>query len=628
MLSLLKKDLWWMAVFACVGAIAPVTVAFDRGIVNVLVNPEHRTITELGIALWIPAALLGAFAALREDLTRTRPYLLHRAVSPRRVFWTRALGCALVIVAWVAVPVVLLGVRDLVAGAGLAAVGTAALAPLAAVTLQALASFAAAAFALSLPTRWPVRLLMVVMSSVTVHLAAAALSDNPWLVGHPARVAVGMAVIGGIFLVSAARHEAITPDPDRPVPLSILMMSGAVAFGCLSFVAPAMVTGIQQDLLEMVRAQRPHVVRLVRSEGRLSLAGAPEHRGDWSRPLLDAELGKVGTTQGVGDDDVLRNLGPGLRMPNVLSPRLTPDRWFSSFRHPGGMGYLRVLGDSRGVEVLTMTWNPSTRRAVVLERGDGETFSARLCRGELAGSMEEPELFLGDPEDGSLWKLILQPGARLEPLELPDGDRFDGFDVHLIDKRSETVVRGRTGAWRWQGGRFVAGPAVQATRIGGAHLTQEVVDPDILTPEVVVRSIDGHSLRHRFHLVGFAPRLQGGATLAMAIVRPPVSALAGLVCCDSSILGHDGLAWTVDPLVVTGRGWLAGASLLLHALLALAVFRGLRRIGVSFRRAMVWSVAVGLGGFLVGLLVAGIETRRAHRCPPAARPPAPLIRSA
>lgn len=628
MLSLLKKDLWWMAVFACVGAIAPVAVAFDRGIVNVLVNPERRAITELGIALWIPAALLGAFAALREDLTRTRPYLLHRAVSPRLVFWTRTLGCGVVIVVWIIVPVVVLCVRDLVAGAALAAVGTAALAPLAAVTLQALASFAAATYALSLPLGWPVRLLMLVLTWVTVHLAAAALSDNPWLVGHPVRVALGMAVIGGLFLVSAVRHEAVTQDPDRPVPWSILMTSGLVAIGCVVFVAPAMVTGIQQDLLEMVRVQRPHVVRLVRSEGRLSLAGAPEYRSDWSRPLFDAELAQTGTTRGVGDDDAVENLGPDLRVPNVLSPRLTTDRWLSSFRHPGGMGYLRVLSDARGVEVLTMTWNPSTRRTMVAERRDGGKLSARVRRGELARGMQQPELFLGDPEDGSLWKVILQPEASLEPLQLPDGDRFVDFEVHLIDRESETVVRGRAGVWRWQGGRFVAGPAVPAARIGGAHLTQEVVDPDILTPEVIVRSIDGQSLRHRFGLVGLAQRLQGGAAMAMAIVRPPVSALAGLVCCDSSILGHDGLAWTVDPLVVTGRAWLAVASLLLHALLALAVFRGLRRIGVSFRRALVGSAAVGLGGFLVCLLVAGIETRRAHRRPPAARPSPPLILSA
>lgn len=629
MLSLLKKDLWWMATFACFGAIAPVALAFDRGIVAVLVRPEHRAISELGLALWIPAALLGAFAALREDLTRTRPYLLHRAVSARRIFWTRALGCAVAVVAWIVVPVVCLGVQDLVAGAALAAVSAAALAPLAAVTLQALASFAAATWALSLPLRWPARLLMLVMSWVTVHLAAAALSDNPLLAGHPVRVALGMAVLAGVFLAGAARHEAITADPDRPLPRSILMTSGVVAIGCLLFVTPAMVTGIQRDLLEAVAAQRPAVVRLAESAGRLSLAGAPEYRHGSSRPLLDADLRQTGTITSIADGDVLQDPGLVLRVPNVLSPRLTSDRWSSSLRLPGGMGYLRVLGDARRLEILRLTWNPPTRSTIVVDRPDDGKFSANLRWAVADPETPEPELFVGDDEDGSLWKLTLHPVPRLQPLQLPEGDRFVGFEGYGIDAHWVAVVRGRAGVWRWQGGQFVAGPIVRTAGMSSPRLTQEVVDPDVLTPDVIVRSLDGQSLRHRFGLVGFAQRLQGGAAMAMAIVRPPTSALAGLVCCDHSILRQDGVAWTVDPLVITGRPWLAGGSVLLHLLVAFAVHRHLRRLGASWTRALAWALSVGLGGFLVCLFLAGVETRRAHRRVAAPTSvPAPLILSA
>jgi len=104
MKTLIRKDLDWLLIFLIVGTFIPLVIVAERSFVSVWIRPLYGMAWECYICWCTAGLVMGVFAGIREELSRTEEYLRHRPVSPTRIFVVKTLACLVVISAWVVLP--------------------------------------------------------------------------------------------------------------------------------------------------------------------------------------------------------------------------------------------------------------------------------------------------------------------------------------------------------------------------------------------------------------------------------------------------------------------------------------------------------------------------------------------
>jgi hypothetical protein len=632
--ALLRKDLPWLVLFVLVGGVPTVAVAFSHGFERVLLAPDDRMVFDLGLTLWIQAVVLGMFAALHEDVSRTRPYLVHRAVTPRRLHWTRALGCLLVVASWPVLAVLTLCGADLLFGARLGGLDARTLPVFVALTAQAVATFALTVFAASLPVAWWLRPFVAAIAWLVVHLSLACLATREAtgvLTGTPVwDVTLVALAFTAVFLLAAARHERVRHDADHPLPSSVLLGSALVVLLSALCVGAVCVTALQKEVFSELRRARPEVALV--APGELRLVRRFELDGRWQEQVVDAEHRATGVEVPRGVDSQGPQTRYVHRLPDLLELHLVADQQFDHFLvHGNGRAYRRIAFARGGVEILETDYERHRRRRVFLSRPDGRAFSSR-ARAPSRYSVDSAAL-VGDPADGTVWRLTGERGAQaLEPLPLPDGDRFIDFGGYTERNGNNvtihagmSVIRGQR-SWRLHEGGLVAVDGDSARRSESApdRLAIEAHNLDVLTPEATFRALDGATLRHRFALHTGAEKFWASLAMALTVLRPPPAAVASAFA-DPAAAKDSSAGFLLDVVLLDGRRALLALNLLLHALLAYGMCALLRRRGASKAHSVCSALGTALGGFLFFPFIAGVETRRAYARPVAPAPRQPLL---
>ena len=177
--------------------------------------------------LGVPALVLGLYAGLREALARTSEFTCHRPLPATRILDLRILGCLMLIAAWTTVPLFLVvfkyGIGGIPGGPGWISLAF----HLAGPGLACAAVFGVTLAAALLRVHWAARVVMGVLLWMGLH-ACWLQAGYTGLPGDPG-FALILAVISGVFLVGSlvtARVHARGPaDPDRPLGMGALVMA-------------------------------------------------------------------------------------------------------------------------------------------------------------------------------------------------------------------------------------------------------------------------------------------------------------------------------------------------------------------------------------------------------------------
>jgi hypothetical protein len=611
MKALLRKDALWMLPMAVdgmiIGLIAMTSVTGSAG---VWFRPDDKFGPGSLVFFWIAAGVLGLCAGLFEDVTFTREYLVHRPVSAARLFWTRQLGCALVLFAWAVVtpalhlgavllfhrnaPLVQPGRYWAMLNAGSVSVAFYTVTLFAAVAVRRAILAVLIAFALSLA-------LLLFFGLSLYGNTTSALVVWPLLAPISGTIAV-------LLLLASLRLSREPRDLDHPGSAARLGWV-LVALACFSLAGSAFLHILQVDLRRDITRTYPKMARLPDGTPLLVVQKdyLPPWRVDERHRRIDgpAELAEVGFEPRVSHPLYAREEPFGRR--GRLEGSLRYERVNCSipaycFLSPDGR--LHLYRDDHD-EGPALVWH--------FGKNTGEPFSSRA---RALGSWGRTALIA---EEGVVWRLDLRRGGPgFQPVPLPGGDRFREDLTALVEEPSSysftsypTVIRGERGIYVPEKDGFrVAPPEIQSA--------VEALDRRRQRPEARVE-LEG-PVRFRVTLSArgnepafthdYAPYTLGEKALSvqmhgLSLLRPPALMVASLLFHRGGPdLGptDDDTRILLDPLVMLGARWVLALGLLLGAALAALAFRRLTRLGAPARRRVFWSVVVflfGPAGFVV-----------------------------
>jgi|GEM_PF-5592863 len=640
MKALLKKDANWLLFFLAFGTAIPLFVILGYGFRAVWVDPSMGGISDLMIVWWIGPLALGAFGAIRDELTRTEEYLRHRPISRRKIFNVKVGACLALVVFWLAAPLAFQmlfpGLWDRNApiaqwgrfwhylGAG----------------SIALSVFAAAFCAGSLRVGWIQRIVIGAALEFFLFVGFVQLAislDERWANSLGVYVALNVALTA-LFLVVAYGNHAQGRDPDRPMVGKTGWLTAVTLGVGLIFSATFVIAQIQEEFRMDVIHHYPWIVE--DSEGAIRLITVDSEGQTYAE--CDAEHSVKGAFHFPEDDPGGRSLTqwwtyqPGWDEMREMGYH----SWFGKFFDFGGR-WERIatfehnkrcyLNSTKGLVHLYKTKSPRMEgepAVVDLRKGPkAERFSTDVERIWL----EETDhvAVLADLSDGTIWKCDLSEGEeRFESAPLPGGDRYLGCKTYELaqnrivrngqtyERVKRTYVIGSKGAYVWNGTSFETAPdeiIAHSAALGERFFVVTRVDP--IAPAVEFRGDGGEILfSHRYGLFTGAQKFRGALVYFMSLLRAPLLQIASFGGVSQKPRATFLCATLIDPLL-NGRNrlWLLGANLLVGVILALCAVKRLAQMGLSKGRRLFWALSILLGGVMVALLCAVLETRRAYR---------------
>jgi hypothetical protein len=643
MIALIRKDVPWLLAFAISGVVIHLIGELTQSTFEVWLLPRSEYLPGSLLFHAFAASLLGVVMALHDDLLRTREYVRHRPVSLQRLFWTRQLGAALVLITWIVlVPTLhylitswasgdasLLRARRLVT---FYVVGTSAF------TFYAVALFFATA------TRRLLLTLPVVGGAATFVLMIYA---GPWVMRTPGRFAelTTLAVLpfAGLFLLGALRNEQEGRDLDRPWSNGWCVRCGTLVVVVAALGTSFLLFSWQKDGLQELAKQYP-VLTLLRDQRYVM---TDQHQG--RTYLVNAQHERTSALPAPKPDGT-SDVEAAFRANNLATAVLPPDEphasgWQIQDAHRDG----RVMCGVHGQTLCTVDaqghfdlyhlldedgQGPYHRR---LLRPDGRPFSPRA---HLVGHPWPRIVLMGDPAEGRLWMYDLQSQATaFASVPLPGGDRY----VEDLSTRwlypgqpgeagaplfaNDVIVQGARGVYMAAGDRFEPAPADVAARLRERQarfrhrdaqyqrFTRDVHTPLSFTIRVTAQS-GSPAFAHTFTPHRPMERALAVLFYGSTVVRAPALTLASLlVRRDHRQAGQElmpGLS-LLDLAVVLGDRRMVVANVLLALLLGgLTVARG-RKLPLPRGRQLFWVSAVLLTGLTGYIAFRAFETRCAWR---------------
>jgi hypothetical protein len=614
MRALLRKDAVWMLPLAIdgmiIGLIAMTAVTDGAG---VWYRPDDKFGPGSMVFFWIAAGVLGLCAGLFEDATFTREYLVHRPVSAARLFWTRQLGCALVLASWAVVtpalhlatillfhhnaPLVEPGRYWSMLNASSVSVAFYAVPLFATVAVRRAVLSVVVAFALSLA------LLMFFGLSLYAH------TETEHLV-WPLLAPISLAVAAPLLLASL-RLSREPRDVDQP-PSRARLGWVLAALGCFALAGSAFLHILQLDLRRDIMRRYPRMSRL--PDGTSLLVVQKDYGPPWRVDERHERIeGSVGQAEPVF-----------LPRDTKLHPREEP--FGSRGRRVGGVRYERVncgiaaycfIGTDGRVHLYGYDQDEGPAPVQHVAKRNGQPFTPHARALGYWGGFA----YIAEPDEGVVWGFDLQQGGTgFEPVALPGGDRFREDLTALLEMRRSglsfvtppTTIRGEHGIYVVEKNGIHPAPPEVLTAV-------ETLDHRRQRPEPLVELQGPVRFRVTVPAAGaapafthdYAPRNAAEKALdvqmhGLSLLRPPLLMVASLLFPRTgSGLGNptdDDTRILLDPLVMLGARWVLLLGLIIAAALAALTFRRLSRLGVPAPRRLLWTAAVlalGPAGYLV-----------------------------
>jgi hypothetical protein len=613
MKALLRKDAPWLLGFAASGLVIHLLMLLDSfHAAELWMEPEDRFGPATLMVWWAAATLLGLCAGLIDEVFGARDYLVHRPVSPARLFWTRHLGGGLVLASWILLgPTLHLAVTRLIGEAG-ALVDRGRWWLYVRDGTPALVFYAAGVFSAALARRRVLALPLAALISVGVLALAVCgqFADEPWPVIAGGVVPLSIA-LAGLLLLLAFRLEREGRDRDRPA--SPIRLGATTVALLLASVGPLVAIYMTQgSALRDLLASYPVISRL--DSGAPVLLGRHGNTFYWRvddrhRPIEGA------TPHRVPDWDPYTLLYPPTRDEADLGRGHVFDGvryWRIDCPRPmqcylGSDGLVHLTGRRPG----RPGFQPFARN---LGKQGGARFSPRA---QVLGHAFGGQAMLGDPDDGGVWTYDL---ARAEPaftrVPVPTDDRF------VTDQsigRMGVVIAGTRGLYQWGDDGFLPAPSAwrhtQADSDRPPSLEPRVEPLGPFSFRVTVPDFSG-TFSHLYAPYTLAEKMFVVYLAVPGLARPPLLSVLSLATAARPLARRGQEiqpAVLLDPMVSRGAGGLVILDLALAAGLIALTWRRLRRLGTGLRRQLFWATIVGLLGVIGYLACRLLETSRAWR---------------
>ncbi len=658
MKALLKKDANWLLFFLTFGTAVPLCIFQEAGFEKVWINPDMRTFPDVMTVWWISAIALGAFGAIRDELTRTDEYLRHRPVSRAKIFCVKVGACLALVAIWLAAPLIFQmlfpGLWD--QNASIARWGRF-WTYLGAGTL-AFSGFGAAFCAGSLRVGWIWRIVIggALEFGLFVGITNLAVSfGDQWASALWLHVILHLGLTA-LFLVIAYGNYIQGRDPDRSLTGKTHWLT-AIAVGLgLMLTSGHSISLTQDELRTSIFGDYPWIVEMPDGEFRL----VKTSKNGQGYLECDADHQPTGPFQ-YPETSGTRNRHCAQWWPfragwDEIRQRFRPV-WHRKLFNFGdswdrvaffGGHVTCYLNRSTGTVHLFRTSAPGNEGGpsvvTVPKENSKEPFSRDVEDFRIRGNHHVA--MIGDRSDGTIWRYHIREGKdRFERLPLPDNDRFrevvvlssteaqivkDGQTYEAVNR---TYVKGERGVYSWNGTAFENAPEELKIEPAGVEKPAFVVaQTDPIAPAVEYRDSDGKALfAHEYRLHDTHQKCKGFCVYALSVLRAPLFQVASFIQNPSIPRMTFCHADLVDPLISgQKRMWLPAANLLFALVLAVFTARRLARLGASRGRCLFWAAFVLVGGVMVAVLCFVLETRRAYRVSPvveAETAPAMLIHS-
>jgi hypothetical protein len=663
MRALLRKDRYWLLGFAIAGLVIQLGLQATQS--RVWTRPDNN-FTQIALAFgWIVAGLMGLTAALIDEVTRTREYLHHRAVSPERIFWTRQAACLTIIAAWiVVVPALHLGLTLLIRE-DTAVIDVGRYWSLVDEASPTFVFYATVYFCSTLVRRlvWALPLAVLGSGFAVAFTIESTGEYTRW--GGPIPLILVCLLLTSVLLAAALANERQAREADLPWTPQRLRLAGVMLLLIAVPGASFCLFGLQDSIRQGLNQLYPDVARIA--------GGAPT--------LVGHRL--LGRGKPVRLDDQHRVLGdvPPESVATLWTPRYDPSsarRSFAALASRGswfrGQRYtslycaspLHCFASSDGVITVIREVDDLYRRMFddldpdglpggIHRVGIGPGDQPFPLQAMPIGQWWDGTAYVGDPESGLLWSAQLDVAdPHFAPVALPGGDRFRS-DL-LADARTRilwpagspfyrVIVAGDHGVYvPGEEGVWISAPAAVikllgqdaanrglrfvTTPTGAFSFVLDVTDtstgPD---SQLAPRSVLHHLYMPRTAL----EKTVAGALTVTSLLRPPIFAVPSRLF-SVHVHHSPGPTWLIDPAMRLGSVWLLIGNLFLAAGLAALINRRLARLQAPSGRVWFWTGAVLLGGAPAFVCARLIETRRAWQRVPAPDPasvaPRLLIESA
>jgi hypothetical protein len=638
MRALLRKDALWMSGLGLVGLVMGLIAMADLGGASIWYLPSIKFGEGALIFHWIASGLLGLFAVLFEDANRTREYLLHRPISPARLFWTRHLLGLAIVVSWIVVlPALhLVGTMVFHASGSLAEPGR--LWGFINWGTVGLAFYAVPVFGVTVVRRTLLGIVVAFLLSLVL-LGFLALS----LQADPERIRTlmvwGLAPISLAFavpmMVTAMRLEREGRDLDRPMSRARLT---AVACG---LVAVALAGSVllhmnQLDARRNLESHYPQVALL--KDGTPALVVVNNYKPQY---LVDAQHRRIA--------------GPVPELEMVLTRRNrneTPKpeallgdggRLMRGVRYDwvaAAYGISCYVGSDGLVHLFKPGSEDAPGEVRRLGKEGGQPFSRRS---RAIGPGRHTVLIL-DREDHAIWRYDLGGHeAAFTRVTMPGGDRVVEDLTREVWREMEPnsffgdllVVRGERGVYLADRSGFVPVPPdiLRVVERVDRRRKQPQVGVEMSGPvhgRATLPASDGRAaFTHDYTPRTLRERATYLLMTSLSLLRPPLLTLGAVPFrreqLDFGNPTDDDARIFLDPMVMNHAGWILPLCLLLGAGLAVLTYRRLGRLGLPPSRRALWTGTVFCFGVLAYVVHRACENDRAWRAPPKEEASAPLL---
>lgn len=608
----------WLMV---IGPVVGMTVAIGANdSIEFWTDPDDESLAAVQF-IWLGVAwVLGLVVHGFDQMPSFREYVLHRGVRPRGLFVGRFVA-GLLVTAFIATVPILLGSWFASFGDSGVLVTAEGVLHWLAVGSSALAGYAFGAWCSTLRgPAWSVALIAMFAAGALVGLELLLVVATPRTpapsVERYVLFQVGAALV---YALVAVRGHLRQHDPDRPVPWGVQWTRAvviAVSFAALACFATPPV----QDALAGVVSQYPSIVR--RADGSYELALVDRERGVLRHVTPDHRRTGDDRSREETDDIVFTPARFRSDAPTEAEAGLPPMTYVRRELRLGSAAHQllfhpfeRVWIEQPSGKVIfarrgLLSWNHDRATRIdalrmELERPDGRGFGARttiLADGGVLGlndfQSQITSFVVGDLDDGTLWRIVHRgEPRRIEPIPLPDGDRFVSWAWWIAREGGPeaVVVIGERGRYAFDDDGALAPtdrePQPWRTRRDSRIRVTPGADPFFARVDVL--TADGRvEFSH-----DYAPRRSAMSTVRAVAIGWGLLRPAALARVD--VPGIDGS----DTTRALARPTLGVGLALVLAGLALWT---LRRRGAELGRCVGWTLIVaafGPVGFLTFLLL-------------------------
>jgi len=648
MIALIRKDLAWLFGFLVFGVTTIAVVLPMNRFFSLWLYPVKYFLYEYFVALCICGASLGLVAAIKEELSRTEEFLLHRPVSPPQMFIAKTAACLCVMLAWIIIPFALSGLPALWRPEGSSA-QWGWFWEYAGVGACAFSAFAICYHAVSLRLPYIVRFIICIVSFIgwytCLYLVGLYQGEN---LSTSLPIYTALHLVCAAFLIYLAYLNFIQLyDQDQQIEGKKLLPCAAAVVLAVMMTSGVMFFHLQDNVHRILQYSYPNMVEI--APGKILYA-------KWDKGKLHEKTEK---------HDRLGVIEPkSIEGFHVSSAAPWPDHgvdWINN-RYNKSVHIKSALCcyDSSWEKITTSSNANGTICSINYNEGNVYLIKSvygysqetpfeikTLVNGEKNAHFSKEAICLGDnigfqnfvmilePSDGSIWYLDLIEGKDcFKKIRLPDNDSVQGVEyvrdlnhpviIRAVDApsgpRKELRIRGKKGVYLWKDDGFIKA-ALELEQWGKYRKKSFTVNRqlDPINPYVEAVDLSGNViLSHQYGPFTGLEKIAAGLIYVCSAFRAPafqvMSFLSGK---DSGGISYFDDAIAIDPLLYSGkRAWLLLVNLAITALLIFLVAKRLLGFHASRTRTIMWSAAVLLGGLSAYIVFRLFETKRRYAVSP------------